>query len=250
MTCFPAMPATDPRPRRLAACRRRDPMPRIERAHGQEAKQPAEHPAVPFVELGQVVDKGALRLLPSHSVTRHEHRDRQRADQLHRDRRHAGAARPVGRTHRGGVLCLLCRGQAGGDQTAGDVRVQRRAGRGVGLSASRPRRPAPRRIPRRTRGPAATARQSADLAAVHRPRDDRSGRIGLQPAGQADGGNAFWGVARDAESLAKVIAQWIADNQPRRLAEVHPGRKLRRLPRRQGRARAAPRRTASRSTAS
>ncbi len=29
---------------------------------------------------------------------------------------------------------------------------------------------------------------------------------------KADGGSAFWGVARDAESLSKVIAQWIADN--------------------------------------
>ena len=30
---------------------------------------------------------------------------------------------------------------------------------------------------------------------------------------EADGGNAFWGVARDAESLAKVIALWVADNR-------------------------------------
>lgn len=30
---------------------------------------------------------------------------------------------------------------------------------------------------------------------------------------KADGGNAFWGVARDAEALSKVIALWTADNQ-------------------------------------
>src|SRR5215510_7820688 len=46
-------------------------LPQAERARGQEAK-PATHPAVPFIELGQVADKGALRLLPPTSVTRHE----------------------------------------------------------------------------------------------------------------------------------------------------------------------------------
>ena len=35
---------------------------------------------------------------------------------------------------------------------------------------------------------------------------------GFSRPAKADGGSAFWGVARDAESLAKVIAQWIADN--------------------------------------
>ena len=43
---------------------------RHERAQGQEAAPP-KHQAIPFVELGQVADKGALRLLPSSSVTRH-----------------------------------------------------------------------------------------------------------------------------------------------------------------------------------
>ena len=46
-------------------------VPQVERVRGQEAKQPAEHPAVPFIEPGQVADKGALRLLPPASVTRH-----------------------------------------------------------------------------------------------------------------------------------------------------------------------------------
>src|SRR6187402_940616 len=46
-------------------------MPRTDAAHGQEAAQP--HTAVPFVDLGQVVDKGGvLRLLPPRSVTHHE----------------------------------------------------------------------------------------------------------------------------------------------------------------------------------
>ena len=47
-------------------------VPQVERVRGQEAKQPTEHQAVPPVDLGQVIDKGALRLLPSKSVTRHD----------------------------------------------------------------------------------------------------------------------------------------------------------------------------------
>ena len=65
------MHRADPRPRRLAARRRRD-----RDAAGRTprtARKPSQpHTAVPFVELGQVVDKGALRLLPPRSVTRHE----------------------------------------------------------------------------------------------------------------------------------------------------------------------------------
>src|SRR5262245_65631224 len=49
--------------------------PQIERARGQEAGQPKQteqHPAVPFIDLGQFADKGALRLLRPRSVTGHE----------------------------------------------------------------------------------------------------------------------------------------------------------------------------------
>jgi hypothetical protein len=48
-------------------------LPQVWPAHGQEAGQPHQHlQAVPFIELGQVADKGALRLLPPTSVTRHQ----------------------------------------------------------------------------------------------------------------------------------------------------------------------------------
>ncbi len=83
-----------------------------ERARGQEADSSrTEHQAVPFVELGQVADKGALRLLPPDSVTRHNIETDSGPIELHRDRRHAVAVRPVGRARRGGVLRRLCRGQ-------------------------------------------------------------------------------------------------------------------------------------------
>ncbi len=71
---------------------------------------------------------------------------------------------------------------------------------------------------RRHSAPAAKARRSShdnpqtwlqftDLVMI-----DPVGSGFSRPA-RADGGNAFWGVARDAEALSKVIAQWIADNQ-------------------------------------
>ena len=153
-------------------------------ARSQEASPPAQqHQAVPFRRARPGHRQGRAAAPAAELGHASRDRDRQRDDQLHRHRGNARAARPVGRTRRGGVLRLLCRGQAGGDQTAGDLRVQRRSRRSVGLSASRPCRPAAGGIPRRPRGPAAAARQSADLAAVHRPGDDRPGRLGLQPSG-------------------------------------------------------------------
>ena len=55
--------------------------------------------------------------------------------------------RPDRREDRRGVLHRLCReGRRRARTPPGHLRVQRRAGRGVGLSASRPRRPAHRRL--------------------------------------------------------------------------------------------------------
>ena len=241
---------TDPRPRRIAGGRRRDACHRSNACAARSAEAAGRAPggAARRPRPGHRQGRAAAVAVELGDAPRH--RDRQRADQLHRDRRHAVAARPVGRAHRGGVLRRLCRRTSGSDQTAGDVRVQRRAGRGVGLSASRPRRSAPRRIPRRPRGPAAAARQSADLAAVHRSGDDRSGRIGLQPHRQSRRRQRVLG--RGARRRVARQGDRAVDRRqpPLRVAEIHSGRELRRLPRRQGGARAAPRRTASPSPAS
>ena len=64
---------------------------------------------------------------------------------------------------------------------------------------------------------------------------------GWSKPAKADGGNAFWGVRRDAESLAKAIALYVAKNDRAASPKYHPGRELWRLPRRQGGARAATR---------
>ena len=73
---------------------------------------------------------------------------------------------------------------------------------------------------------------------------------GWSRAAKPDGGSAFWGVQRDAEALAKIIALYLAKNGRGSVAQIHPGRKLRRLPRRQGGARAAARAGHQRSPAS
>ncbi len=79
-------------------------VPQVERVRGQEAKQPTEHQAVPPVDLGQVIDKGALRLLPSKSVTRHDIATDSGPISYTATAGTLGAARPVRRAHRGGVL--------------------------------------------------------------------------------------------------------------------------------------------------
>ena len=73
---------------------------------------------------------------------------------------------------------------------------------------------------------------------------------GWSRTAKADGGSAYWGVRSDASVLAKVIALYVAKKQPRRVAEISAGRKLRRIPRRQGRGHAARANRASWSAAS
>ncbi len=61
---------------------------------------------------------------------------------------------------------------------------------------------------------------------------------GWSRAAKPDGAKAFWGVDGDAQSMAKVIALYVAKNGRAAFAEIHSRRKLWRLSRRQGRARA------------
>ena len=126
---------------------------------------------------------------------------------------------------------------------AAHLRVQRRPGRRLGLSQSRPRRPAHRRFrpgrPRRRRGQA--RRQPGLLARLHRSGDDRSDRHRLEPDGKARRRQGVLGRAQRRQCARQGDRALRRQEQPRRVAEISAGRELRRLPRRQGRARAAER---------
>lgn len=185
-------------------------LPQAERARGQEAKQ--QHPAVPFVELGQVADKGALRLLPPKSVTH---------------RKIATDSGPLSYTTTAGTLALH---DKSGERVAAvfyvayvadKTKVIKRpvtfvfnGGPGAAsaylhLGLAGPRLAefrAGHEGPPRLHDNPQTWLQFTDLVMI-----DPVGSGFSRPV-KADGGNAFWGVARDAESLAKAIAQWIADN--------------------------------------
>ena len=192
----------------------------------QEAKTRAgaEHPAPAAGGFGQ----------------RKNDHHRARQAHLHRDRRHARLLRPAGQPERLGLLHRLCRERR---EPAGDLRFQRRSRRGLGLSASRPGRPAHSRT--RARWPRRRARdlarQSGDLAALYRSGDDRSDRHRLEPRRQ---GRRRQGLLERQQrrqrhgqgDLALRHAQ-----QPRRLAEIPARRKLRRPARGEDGARAAAR---------
>ena len=206
---FPRMPRTALAALLLAAVTIA--MPRIDAARSQEAGQP--HPAVPFVELGQVVDKGALRLLPARSVTHHEI---------------ATDSGPIGYTATAGTLALH---DQSGERVAAVFYVSYVVDKpaaikrpvtfvfnggpgaasaylhlglvGPRLAEFRPGREGPPQLHDNPQ----TWLQFTDLVMI-----DPVGSGFSRPV-RADGGNAFWGVARDAESLAKVIALWTADNR-------------------------------------
>ena len=104
---------------------------------------------------------------------------------------------------------------------AGDVRVQRRAGRGVGVSQSRPGRSAARRIRhgrtrRRQRPP---GRQSGHLARLHRSGADRSGRHRLEQAGQTRRRQRVLGRARRRRVRWR---KWSRSMSPRTAASASP----------------------------
>jgi carboxypeptidase C (cathepsin A) len=185
-------------------------LPQAERARGQEAKQ--QYPAVPFVELGQVADNGALRLLPPKSVTRREI---------------ATDSGPLSYTTTAGTLALHDKSGERvaavfyvayvADKTAAikrPVTFVFNGGPGAAsaylhLGLAGPRLAefrAGREGPPRLHDNPQTWLQFTDLVMI-----DPIGS-GFSRAIKADGGRAFWGVARDAESLAKAIAQWVADN--------------------------------------
>lgn len=180
-------------------------------AHGQQPNQ-AEHSAIPFIGLDRVTDKGALRLLPHDAVTRHSvttdsgplnYTATAGTLSLHDksgDRTAAvfyvayvadhpsGIKRPVTFVFNGGPGAASAYLHLG---LAGPRLAEFRAGRGA--------------APRLSDNPQ-TWLQFTDLVMI-----DPVGS-GFSLPTRADGGNAFWGVARDAEALSKVIAQWIADH--------------------------------------
>ena len=180
----------------------------------EHPKQQAEPKAIPFVELNKVTDKGALRLLPPDSVTRHPIET---------------ASGPIAYTATAGTLSLYDRS---GERTAAVFYTAYVADRGTparrpvtfvfnggpgaasAYPASRACRPARRRLRTRAtrRRRDATARQSAHLAAfTDLVMIDPVGSGFSRPA-KADGGKAFWSVASDANSMAKVISLWLANN--------------------------------------
>jgi carboxypeptidase C (cathepsin A) len=189
---------------------------RGERAYGQEAtQQPAQSgpQAIPFIELGQVADKGALRLLPPKSVTRHS---------VTTDNG------PIGYTATAGTLSLH---DSSGERVAAVFYVSY-----IADNAAAIKRPVTFVF---NGGPGAASAYLHLGLVGPRLAEFRAGREGppqlhdnpqtwlqftdlvmIDPVGsgfsrsvRADGANAFWGVARDAEALAKVIAQWTADNR-------------------------------------
>jgi carboxypeptidase C (cathepsin A) len=182
-------------------------------SHAQQPAKPAEHSAVPFIELDRVFDKGALRLLPRPAVTRHR---------IETD------SGPLDYTATAGTLALH---DQSGDRTASVFYVAYVAEAPAGikrpvtfvfnggpgaasaylhLGLAGPRlatfRPGREDPPQLVDNPQ-TWLQFTDLVMI-----DPVGSGFSRPA-RADGGNAFWSVARDAEALSKVIAQWAADNR-------------------------------------
>jgi carboxypeptidase C (cathepsin A) len=194
-------------------------LPQAERTHGQEkqqaqqrAKQTTEHRDAPSAESGQVADKSVLRLLPPTSVTRHDivtdsgsisytatagtlslyDQSGERVAAVfyiaYVADNPAAIKRPVTFVFNGGPGAASAYLHLG---LAGPRIAEFRAGR--------------ERPPRLHDNPQ-TWLQFTDLVMI-----DPVGS-GFSRAVKADGGNAFWGVARDAEALSKVIALWVADN--------------------------------------
>ena len=130
-----------------------------------------------------------------------------------------------------------------GGEPSRHLRVQRRPGRGLGLSCTwvwsdrgSPSSRATTRTAARLQDNPQTWLAFTDLVLI-----DPVGTGWSRPA-KADGGGAFSRRAqRRRRSLAKTIALYLAEERPRQLAQIHPGRELRRLPRRQGGAGAAAR---------
>ena len=144
-------------------------------------------------------DKPAAEL-PARVTTHHEITLAGQSLCLRRDRRNLRTDRRQGRGHCIDLHRLLSGGRNGRRRAAGDLRLQRRSGRGLGIPASGGARSAYHGDAGQRRGtrPAGAAdRQSGDLAGVHRPRLYRSGRHRLQPRRRQGGepGQAVLGRA-------------------------------------------------------
>ena len=87
----------------------------------------------------------------------------------------------------------------------------------------------------------AAAGQSADLARLHRPGHDRSGRHRLEPAGQARRRRRVLRRAAGRPGAGQDHRALPRQDRPRQLAQIPAGRELWRVPRRQGGAGAAAR---------
>ena len=172
---------------------------------------------------------------------RAHHRHPGRQARLYRDRRDAVAVRSIGRAVGRDLLHRLCRQQCRVGEPPGHLRLQRRSGRGFGVSEPRPGRAAHSRISRQRRRYRALAGQSADLARLHRSGDDRSGRNGLEPAGQGRRRQRVLWRAPGCANAGQDHRALSRQERPRQLAQISPGRELRRVSRRQGGAGAAAR---------
>jgi len=182
---------------------------------GGEPKAATEPNPVPSIELNRIADKGALRLLPKDSVTRH---------------RIETASGPLAYTATAGTLLLH---DASGERAAAvfytayaaeDRAAARRpvtfvfnGGPGaasaylhLGLAGPRVADFGPGQrdaAATRLHDNPDTWLQFTDLVMI-----DPVGSGFSRPA-RADGGREFWSVARDAEAIAKVIALWLAHNR-------------------------------------
>ena len=185
--------------------------------------------------------ESVLRLLPADCGDRAQRRHPRRQARLYRDRGNALAVRSIGRALGRDLLHRLCRQERRGREPSHHLRVQRRAGRGVGLSEFGLGRAADPRVRRQRSRRRPPAGQSADLARLHRSGHDRSGRNRLEQAGQGRRRRRILRRARDAQALAKTIALYLAKNGRGNSPKYILGRKLRRVSRRQGGAGAAAR---------
>ena len=188
--------------------------------------------------------QGVLRLLPADAVSEKTITLAGPHARLHRDRRHARALRPERREERRGVLHRLCR-QGRRHARAAPSPSRSTAGPGAASAYLHLGLAGPRIVdfgPQGRDGAAAKLVDNPDtwLAFTDLVIIDPIG-TGWSRTAKPDGASAFCGVRRDAEMLAKVIALYVAQQQPQRFAEIPARRKLRRLPRRQGGARAAER---------
>jgi carboxypeptidase C (cathepsin A) len=184
----------------------------VDRAQGQQSSPYSGH-AVPFTELDRIPDKGMLRLLPSRSVTRHTiSTDAGPLD-------YAATAGTISLHDKSGVpsaaVFTVAYVANRTSETKRPITFVFNGGPGAAsaylhLGLAGPRLAEYRHGsdgPPRLHDNPQTWLQFTDLVMI-----DPVGS-GFSRATRADGGGAFWGVASDAEALAKVIAQWIADNQ-------------------------------------